>query len=191
VVPAFSTILVRYDSLATDYDRMRDALLRLKPHRGQRPLPRRFVVPVAYGGRLGPDLEGLARLHGLSAEKVVALHAGRDYRIASLGFSPGFPYLEGLPKELVTPRLPTPRTRVPAGSVGIGGRFTGIYPQAAPGGWHIIGRTPCRLFSPRHIPPVPYQVGDVVRFQPISEAEFDRLAAHPPDLRSAPAEEAR
>src|SRR5205085_6074087 len=120
----------------------------------------------------GPDLDQVARQHGLSADDVVRLHTGATYRVYMLGFAPGFAYLGGLPEALATPRRAEPRTVVPAGSVGIGGSQTGIYPLASPGGWQLIGRTPVRLFDAGHQPPTLLAVGDVVKFQPIAPNEF-------------------
>jgi 5-oxoprolinase (ATP-hydrolysing) subunit B len=121
-------------------------------------------IEVAYGGDAGPDLGEVARLHGTSERDVVSLHASARYTVGFLGFTPGFAYLIGLPAALATPRLATPRTRVEAGSVAIGGEFTGIYPRATPGGWRIIGRADVTLFDaaldrPAHLAP-----GDLVRF---------------------------
>ena len=141
-------------------------------------LERWVVVPVCYGGEWGPDLEAVAAAHGLGADEVVARHSGAEYRVSAVGFTPGFPYLSGLPESLHTPRRPTPRLRVPAGSVAIGGAQSGIYPGETPGGWHLIGRTPLRLFHPQQRPPSLLQAGDRVRFRPIPAAEFS--AAPPP-----------
>jgi inhibitor of KinA len=138
---------------------------------------RRVVIPVCYGGAWGPDLEAVAAAHGLSADEVVARHSGAEYFVSAVGFTPGFPYLGGLPESLHTPRRPTPRTRVPAGSVAIGGAQTGIYPFETPGGWHLIGRTPLRLFHPQGRPPALLQAGDRVRFRPITPAEFEAAAS--------------
>lgn len=123
-------------------------------------------IDVRYGGEDGPDLSELARLHGLAESDVVALHASVVYTVAFVGFSPGFAYLVGLPKELHSPRLPTPRTRVPAGSVAIGGEFTGIYPRATPGGWRILGQSDVSLFDPHAERPARFLPGDRVRFVP-------------------------
>jgi KipI family sensor histidine kinase inhibitor len=123
-------------------------------------------VEVVYGGDAGPDLADLARMHGLNDRAAVDLHASVLYTVGFLGFSPGFAYLIGLPAVLATPRLPTPRTRVPAGSVAIGGEFTGIYPRATPGGWRILGRTEFSLFDPAADPPARLLPGDRVRFVP-------------------------
>lgn len=138
--------------------------------------PRVVEIPVVYGGESGPDLPEVAAAAGLSSAAAVELHAGADYFVRAIGFAPGFPYLGGLPPELARPRRSTPRIRVPAGSVGIGGAQTGIYPQASPGGWNLIGRSPWRLFDPRDTPPARLEVGDEVRFQPLAESDFP-----PPD----------
>ena len=121
-------------------------------------------IPVHYGGRHGPDLADVAAHAGLAGHEVIARHCEGVYRVAMLGFAPGFPYLLGLDSRLSTPRLDTPRTRVEAGSVGIGGAQTGIYPQAGPGGWRIIGWTACTLFDPARDPPTLLTPGDRVRF---------------------------
>lgn len=146
---------------------------------GDEPAPpvagRRVEIPVCYGGEHGPDLDDVAAACGLSRDDVVARHAQRDYPVAMLGFSPGFPYLLGLDPALATPRLATPRPRVPAGSVGIGGAQTGIYPDAGPGGWRLIGRTPQRLFDPARTPPTVLRPGDRVRFVPIDGTRFAAL----------------
>lgn len=125
---------------------------------------RLIEIPVRYGGEDGPDLATLAAHAGLHEDEVIARHCAAEYRVAMLGFSPGFPYLLGLDPCLAMPRLDTPRTRVPAGSVGIGGMQTGVYPQAGPGGWRIIGRTASLLFDPLHDPPTLLAPGDRVRF---------------------------
>jgi len=128
--------------------------------------PRVHEIEVAYGGDAGPDLADLARLHGLDERTIVALHASTQYTVGFLGFSPGFAYLIGLPAVLATSRLATPRTRVPAGSVAVGGEFTGIYPRPTPGGWRILGRTDASLFDPHADPPSRLLPGDRVKFVP-------------------------
>lgn len=127
---------------------------------------RRHTIAVRYGGEHGPDLAALAALKGMSEAELVERHSRADYLVAFLGFAPGFAYLLGLPAELATPRLATPRTRVPAGSVGIGGGYSGIYPSATPGGWHLIGRTDAVLFDLERDPPALLAAGDRVRFAP-------------------------
>lgn len=126
-------------------------------------------IPVIYGGEHGPDLGEVARHTGLSERQVVERHAQADYIVYFIGFQPGFPYLGGLPADLATPRRAEPRLEVPAGSVGIGGGQTGIYPLPTPGGWQIIGRTDIRLFDPQRQPATLLQPGDRVRFVPSKE----------------------
>jgi KipI family sensor histidine kinase inhibitor len=138
--------------------------------------PRATVeLPALYDPAVAPDLEALAAEKGLALDELVALHSGGDYRCAILGFRPGFPYLEGLDPRLAAARLATPRTRVPAGSVGIGGGQTGVYPGEGPGGWRIVGRTPLRLFDPARREPFLVHPGDRVRFVPIDRAAFVTL----------------
>jgi KipI family sensor histidine kinase inhibitor len=127
---------------------------------------RRHELHVRYGGNAGPDLSELARLHGMSETEVVALHSAATYVVGFLGFAPGFAYLIGLPPALVTPRLATPRTRVAAGSVAIGGSFTGVYPRSMPGGWRILGQTDLALFDVSAASPARLAPGDEVRFVP-------------------------
>ncbi|RMH24583.1 MAG: 5-oxoprolinase subunit PxpB [Planctomycetota bacterium] len=137
---------------------------------------RTIDIPACYAPDLAPDIEPIARAVGLSPDAAADLHASAAYTVRLLGFSPGFAYLEGLPHALHTPRLDTPRPRVRAGSIGIAGSRTGIYPQSTPGGWRLIGATPLRLFEPSRDPPALLAPGDRVRFRRIDRAEFDRLA---------------
>ena len=124
------------------------------------------AIPVEYGGSAGPDLPALAERAGMDEAAYINSHAEAEYTVAFLGFQPGFPYLKGLPSSLHAPRRPTPRVRVAAGSVAIGGRYAGIYPAAGPGGWQIIGRTPADLFDPKRDPPALLLPGDRLRFVP-------------------------
>lgn len=165
VVPAFSSLTVFYDPLHIDY---RDFLKCLEPLLDE-PLDaattatRTHRVPVHYHG---PDLEAVARQAGVPVSKVVELHANRPYRVLSLGFVPGFAYLGPLDDRLVLARRPSPRTRVPAGSVAIAGSQTAIYPLETPGGWHLIGSTPVVAFDPNRSPPALFAPGDEVIFEP-------------------------
>ncbi|WP_225759285.1 MULTISPECIES: 5-oxoprolinase subunit PxpB [unclassified Leclercia] len=133
------------------------------------PESRYIEIPVVYGTAAGPDLGEVARHAGLTEKQVVELHSSMDYVVWFLGFQPGFPYLGGLPEQLATPRRDEPRLQVPAGSVGIGGAQTGIYPLATPGGWQLIGHTPLPLFDPDRDEPVLLRPGDTVRFIPQKE----------------------
>ncbi len=177
-VPAFASLLIFYDPLVTEYDAVAAAVQKLAqaPDSDTAAEEGRLVeIPVCYGGAFGPDLPFVAEHAGLTETEVIRLHAGRDYPIYMLGFLPGFPYLGGLDERLFTPRLPTPRTAIPAGSVGIGGEQTGVYPIASPGGWQLIGRTPLKLFDPS-VGRLPYAAGDRIRFCPITQDEFDAIA---------------
>ncbi len=177
--PAYASLLVVYDPVRSGPEEMEEAVRRAlaasAPVAARRARP--VEVPVRYGGEAGPDLAGIAEEAGMTEEEAAALHARAGYKVAFLGFAPGFAYLCGLPERLAAPRLPTPRTRVPAGSVGIAGGQTGIYPIDGPGGWRLIGRTPLRLFGTDRDPMSLLHPGDRVRFRPVSEAEFERLAS--------------
>ncbi|MDO4435413.1 MAG: 5-oxoprolinase subunit PxpB [Cardiobacteriaceae bacterium] len=126
--------------------------------------PRLVEIPVSYGGEHGQDLWEVAKIHGKTEREIVQLHSQALYTVYMIGFQAGFPYLGGLPEALHTPRRATPRTAVPAGSVGIGGSQTGIYPRTAPGGWQLIGQTQSALFDPNRNPPALLQAGDQVKF---------------------------
>lgn len=176
VVPAFANVTVFYDvaqfggyerlcrEIATRAERVETADLRREA--------RVIEIPVCYGGEGGADLADVAAQAGLSSEEVVALHAGGDYLVQAIGFAPGFAYLGGLPAKIHTPRRPTPRTAVPAGTVGIGGAQTGVYPLMTPGGWNLIGRTPLRLFDGGSQEPALLRAGDRVTFRAINAEEF-------------------
>lgn len=138
---------------------------------------REHVIPVCYGGPYGPDLGDVATHAGLDSDTVISRHVAADYRVGMIGFAPGFPYLLGLDQALMMPRRSDPRQRVPAGSVGIGGQQTGIYPRELPGGWQLIGRTPLRLFDPTAESPSLLVPGDRVRFEVIDEYAFARIHA--------------
>ncbi len=174
-VPAVSTVLVPFDPLAIEAAEaialVRDAAtaaLASFTIEGPAAAPERVVeIPVRYGGADGPDLQEIADARGLRPSEVIALHAGTRYRVLFLGFAPGFAYLGGLPRELVSPRRASPRERVPAGSVAIAGEQTGVYPLAMPGGWNLIGRTERHLFDASAADPALLHPGDTVRFVPV------------------------
>lgn len=173
VVPAYATLAVHYDPLRLRspanatvqvHEAIRERWSRCSSTRAEGGAL--VEVPVRYGGAAGPDLEALAAHAGMAPEEVVRRHHAVEYRVAMLGFAPGFPYLLGLDAALAMPRLAQPRLRVEAGSVAIGGLQTGIYPQAGPGGWRVIGRTSLVLFDAARRVPSLLQPGDRVRFQP-------------------------
>ena len=165
VVPGMNNLTIVFDPLETDSDTLADRLRSAWDATGNAPATGPEVeVPVQYGGEFGPDLAVVARHTGLSAEEVVQRHAGGDYVVFFLGFQPGFAYMGGLHESLHTPRRAEPRLEVPAGSVGIGGAQTGLYPAVSPGGWQLIGRTELPLFDPARTPPTLLQPGDRVRF---------------------------
>ena len=183
LVPGYASLLVELDPRATTYEVVAAALLDALGAGGtDAPTPTRLrLVPTVYGGEHGPDLAPVARRLGLSPEDVVRLHTAAEQRVYMLGFSPGFPYLGDLPAALALPRRATPRERVPVGSVAIAGRQTGIYTHATPGGWHLLGRTPLRLFDPLRDPPTYLAPGDRVRFVPIPAEEWPHHAGPPAD----------
>ncbi|MDF2938512.1 MAG: kinase inhibitor [Paenibacillaceae bacterium] len=132
-------------------------------------MSRLMEIPVQYGGQWGPDLEEAASLCGLAPAEWIRLHSGAEYRVLMVGFVPGFPYLDGLPEQLAVSRLATPRLRVPAGSVAVGGSQTGIYPLESPGGWRVVGWTPISLFRPGREEPSLLRAGDRVKFVPVEK----------------------
>jgi KipI family sensor histidine kinase inhibitor len=177
-VPTYRSLMVHYDPIVLSRQALEDVITaaagRLSAAVGQ--TVRTVELPVLYGGEAGPDLGDVAAAAGLDERAVVDLHAGADYTVFMVGFMPGFPYLGGLPPRIATPRLPTPRTVVPAGSVGIAGGQTGIYPTESPGGWRLVGRTPVRLFDVRWTPPALLGPGDHVRFVPVDQSDYDAVA---------------
>lgn len=177
-VPAFASLLVYYDPLRMSFAECAGILEKLASRTGTGAghTGKLVEIPVCYGGIYGEDLEYVARHAGLTPEEVIRIHSGREYRIYMLGFLPGFPYLGGMDERLTTPRLSSPRTKIPAGSVGIGGSQTGIYPVSSPGGWQLIGRTPVTLFSLGKGGTLPYEAGDRIRFVPIGEEEYLQYA---------------
>lgn len=174
--PAYTTLHVRFDPLAVrEPERIIRSILD-SPY--TRPSKREFnliEIPVCYETEFAPDLASVAAHAGLSPAEVVRLHSSAAYEVAFVGFTPGFGYLTGLPAQLAAPRLPSPRTRVPPGSVGIAGDQTGIYPSATPGGWRLIGRTPLRMFDATRAEPSLLSIGNGVRFRPIGRAEFESI----------------
>ena len=174
LVPTYRSLLVSYDPLQTTFAALRERLSSLEACVDDAPIPppRVVEIPTAYGGAFGPDLGFVAAHNGLAEAEVVAIHSGTDYLVYMMGFSPGFTYLGGLSERIAAPRRETPRTTIPAGSVGIAQMQTGIYPVESPGGWRLIGRTPVVLFDPSRQPPVVVDAGDYIRFVPVMTDEY-------------------
>lgn len=177
IIPAFASLLINYDPRVIKYNalvkRMKHLLkLDAKVESGHK---RIFEIPVCYGGEFGPDLGNIAEHAGLSEQEVIDIHSSRDYLIYMLGFLPGFCYLGGLDERIFTPRLVNPRIRIEAGSVGIGGSQTGIYPLESPGGWQLMGKTPVKTYDPDRETPILVEAGDYIRFIPVDRAEYDRI----------------
>jgi inhibitor of KinA len=177
LVPAYTTVTIYYDPLRTTYAEVRIAAERSLADgtASAAAAARTIEIPVCYGGEFGVDLEYVAERSGATTGEVIAIHCSAIYRVHMLGFTPGFPYLGGMPERIATPRRAAPRLKVPAGSVGIAGSQTGIYPVETPGGWQIVGRTPLALFRPDEDPPTLLSPGDLVRFRPITSDEFAAL----------------
>ena len=165
-VPAYATLLVHYDPLNLSYAQVKNYLRAriTQVEESDSRKPRQVEVPVRYGGEYGPDLDFVASHSGLPVEEVIRIHAERIYTIFMMGFTPGFPYMGKLDDAIITPRLPTPRTHVPAGTVAIAGSQTGIYSIDSPGGWQLIGWTPLKLFIPESDSPFLFSPGDEVKF---------------------------
>lgn len=193
VVPGYTSVAIYYEPAEIEplieaadrlapvefpcpYDYVRDRLLDILRTLDARDAPpaREVEIPVCYGGDCGPDLEDVARLNGLTAQEVVEIHSSASYVVHMIGFAPGFPYLGGMDPRIAAPRRDAPRPSVPAGSVGIAGVQTGVYPIETPGGWNVIGRTPLKLFQPERDPPSLLRAGDIVRFRPISKEAYAR-----------------
>jgi inhibitor of KinA len=175
--PAYTSLMVTFDACRADHARVENEIRTRSERAGavRFPKPRTIEVPVCYGGEFGPDLDDVAKFHRLSASEVVALHSSQTYHAYFLGFAPGFAYLGDLPERISTPRLEIARKKVPAGSVGIAGRQTAVYPLATPGGWSLIGRTPKVMFRVNPRPLAAISIGDKVKFRAISTREFSRM----------------
>ncbi len=179
IVPTYRSVTVHFDPLHWDSATLAKRLKTLQRREPGQAEPPGILheIPVLYGGEWGQDLEEVATFAGVQPAEAIALHASVLYRVYMLGFSPGFPYLGLVPEQLAMPRRATPRPKVPAGSVGIADRQTGIYPTATPGGWRLIGRTPTSVYRKTRTNPFLLKPGDIVRFKPIARDEFDQLAA--------------
>lgn len=177
LVPSFRAVLIHYNPAILLYSDMETIISKaLKKEVNDAGKRKRTVqVPVCYEGECAPDIDFVAEHAGITRDEVIKIHSGKPYLIYMLGFQPGFPYLGGLDGRIHTPRLESPRLKLEAGSVGIGGGQTGLYPMESPGGWRIIGLTPVRCYNPDKAEPIPYRAGDYIRFVPIDKKEYDRL----------------
>lgn len=178
-VPTYRSLMIHYDPAVIGFRALTERLTELTDRLDQVQAPPSEVleIPVLYGGEMGPDLEFVAEHAKLSPEEVIRLHSSTEYLIYMLGFTPGFTYLGGMSDKLETPRLKTPRLQIPAGSVGIAGKQTGVYPIDSPGGWQLIGRTPVRMYDPGRETPILPEAGQYIRFRSIDRAEYDKIAA--------------
>ncbi len=178
-VPSYRSLLVYYDPSVVGYDALCAQLAALAEQATTTAMPpaREVELPCCYEGELGTDLEAAAARLGLSVDELVRLHAGAEYLVYFIGFTPGLPYMTGAPERLTIPRLDTPRVKVPAGSVAIGGTQCCIYSVESPGGFWLLGRTPARLYDPAAAEPILLRPGDRVRFHQIDRREFDDVAA--------------
>ncbi len=182
IIPAYSSVTIVYDlqllakqfTAASVYETMRVILQNAADDISDTVVTetRLIRIPVCYDSSLAPDIISLAALHQLSVEEVIQLHTAVIYRVYMIGFLPGFAYMGSVDKKIITPRKENPRTNVPAGSVGIAGEQTGIYPFSSPGGWQLIGQTPVPMFAANQSQPCYLQPGDSVQFFPITVDEF-------------------
>ncbi len=177
IVPTYRSVTIHFDPLQWESAELIAQIQAVPQLRLRKTAPHGTLheIPVLYGGEWGPDLEDVAAFAGITPSDAITLHASVRYRVYMLGFSPGFPYLGLVPECLAMPRLSVPRTRVPAGSIGIADRQTGMYPTATPGGWRLIGRTPMSRFRHTDTNPFSLSAGDMVTFRPIDPDEYDRL----------------
>lgn len=177
IIPTYRSLMVHYNPLKIEYDELINSLKDIEQNLGniEIPPPKVIEIPTLYGGEYGPDIENVAKHNNLSIDEVIKIHSSKEYLIYMLGFTPGFPYLGGMDKSLETPRLQVPRTKIPAGSVGIASKQTGIYPIDSPGGWQLIGRTPLKLFDINKENPFLLSAGSYIKFISITQEEFDRI----------------
>jgi len=176
-VPSYTCLIIHYDPACIRYEELIKVLDDILKRADKKDVPCGKVIelPTYYGEDCGTDIEYVAQYHGISIEDVIELHSSVKYPVYFIGFTPGFPVLGGMHPTLVTPRLDNPRLNIPAGSVGIGGNQTGVYPVKSPGGWRIIGRTPIRLYNPKDDDPTIIKPGDYVKFRPIGKDEYNKL----------------
>lgn len=176
IVPSYRSLLIIYEAQSRSLTAIQKGVEEVYSSidKSKIPEPKRLKIPVVYGGEYGPDLDFVARYHGISPEEAVRRHTENVYQVYMIGFTPGFAYMGELPENISTPRRETPRTSIPSGSVGIAQSETGIYPVVSPGGWQIIGRTPLKLFDVTKRPPALMEMGDNIEFFSIQEKEMSQ-----------------
>lgn len=176
-VPTYRSVTVHYRPEIISYGALREQLEKVLSQAGLEQAKKRKVyeIPVFYGGEQGPDLAQVAEYSKKTVEEVIRIHSEPEYLIYMLGFTPGFPYLGGMDKSIAVPRLKKPRVKIPAGSIGIAGEQTGIYPLDSPGGWQLIGQTPVKLYDPGKEKAILLEAGSFIKFKPVTEPEFRRL----------------
>lgn len=179
LLPSYASVLILFNPLRHSHlsllPLLQQALLQSSPATQALSSGKLVELPVWYSEQSGADLLSVAKTKNLTPDEVIRLHSNQSYQVYAIGFAPGFAYLGELPAELAMPRLSSPRAKVPAGAVAIADRQTAVYPAASPGGWHLLGLCPIRMFNPRQEPAMPVAVGDQVRFVPVSEREFQLL----------------
>lgn len=177
MIPTYRSLMINYNPLKITFNNLINSVKEIESNlkisdKGEKKVVK---IPVLYGEDFGPDIETVAKHNDLTIEEIIKIHSEEEYLVYMLGFTPGFTYLGGMNKKLETPRLSNPRVKIPAGSVGIAGKQTGVYPIDSPGGWQLIGRTPIKLYDPKRENPILLSAGDYVKFFPITKCEFDQI----------------
>jgi KipI family sensor histidine kinase inhibitor len=178
LLPTYRSIIVYYNPLLVSFDEIKNIVEENCNFQDEKidKIEKEIVeIPVLYGGEYGPDLENIATHNNITTEEVIKIHTSGEYLVYMLGFTPGFPYLGGMSKEIATPRLKEPRTKIPAGSVGIAGEQTGVYPIESPGGWQLLGRSPLNFFNPNSDKPFLLKAGQYIKFVSITKEEYLKL----------------
>lgn len=178
MIPTYRSLLIKYDHLKIAYDELLKLIESSNKNKNENTeefRPKIYEIPVVYGGEFGPDLDFVAKYHNMTAKEVISIHTQPLYRIYMVGFTMGFAYLGGMSEKIATPRLENPRTEIEAGSVGIAGNQTGIYPLSTPGGWRIIGKTPVKLYDPDREKPILFETGNYIKFVQITEEEYYKI----------------
>jgi len=178
-IPTYRSLMIIYEPLIIELEALIDKVKSIETKLGEMKLPDAKVIeiPTLYGGEYGPDIGYVAEHNKILIDEVIKIHSSTEYLIYMIGFTPGFPYLGGMDDKIAAPRLQTPRTKIPIGSVGIAGKQTGIYPIESPGGWQLIGRTPVKLYDPYRKDPVLLNAGDYIKFVQIDEVEYKNIEA--------------